>query len=45
MIKVTVQCIQCKEKKDIGPGEVEEDDVPMCQKCFMPMVPVEAHTK
>lgn len=42
MIKVTVKCVGCGAKKEIGPGEVGANDVPMCDKCLMPMVAMSA---
>jgi hypothetical protein len=39
---VTVQCVACKDRREIAAGEVGRGDVPMCQKCFMPMVSVRA---
>ena len=41
-VKVTVKCIGCGKKRDIGPGEIEPGDHPMCGSCYMPMVPVKA---
>jgi hypothetical protein len=37
-ITVTVQCVMCKARKEVGPGT----DLPMCDKCFNPMVAVRA---
>ena len=39
---VTVQCPQCKAKRDIRVGEVADDDFPMCEKDGMPMTAVSA---
>lgn len=39
---VTVECVTCKSRRDIGPGEVEPNDVPSCLKCYSPMVAVSA---
>ena len=44
IVKVVVKCVCCGNKKDIGIGEVPADEVPMCDKCFMPMVAIEAKT-
>ena len=41
-IKVVVKCVACGEKREIKAGEVSKDEVPMCEKCFTPMVPVKA---
>ena len=45
VVKVIVKCVSCGTKKEIGVGEVAPDDVPMCDKCFMPMVAEKAVTK
>lgn len=37
MVVVTVKCVGCGAKKEIKPGEVAPNDVPICDKCFMPM--------
>jgi hypothetical protein len=42
MTRVTVECVGCKRRKDIGPGEVSGIGVPMCDHCYMPMVAVSA---
>lgn len=42
---VTAKCIGCGKKRKIAPGEIPKDDVPMCDKCFLPMVAVSAETK
>ena len=42
MITVIVKCVSCGAKKEIKPGEVAKNDVPMCDKCFMPMVAIKA---
>ena len=39
---VTAKCVRCGEKREIRAGEVPAGSHPMCEKCFMPMVPVEA---
>ena len=39
-IVVKTKCVQCGTVKDIHAGEVAPGDYPMCDKCFMPMVPV-----
>lgn len=35
---LTVKCIGCGEKKDLKPGDVPAGEMPMCDKCFNPMV-------
>jgi hypothetical protein len=44
-LTVTVECMRCRERRDIGPGEIPVDEVPMCPTCWMPMVPVEARAE
>lgn len=39
---VTAECIGCKARRDIRAGEIPKEEVPMCQKCFNPMVAVKA---
>jgi len=39
MIKVTVKCVGCGNKKDVGEEQKEQ---PMCPKCYMPMIVVKA---
>jgi hypothetical protein len=42
---VIAECIVCKHRKEIRAGEVAKDDVPMCPRCFNPMVAVSASAK
>jgi hypothetical protein len=42
---VKVKCVGCGAKKDIRAGEIASGDHPMCDICFMPMVPVSAGKK
>jgi NAD-dependent SIR2 family protein deacetylase len=42
---VTVRCIQCGATKDVRAGEVDDDDVPLCDQCYMPMLPVSGRVK
>lgn len=39
---LTVQCVSCKKTRDIKPGEIGKDDFPMCDVCYMPMMPKKA---
>lgn len=39
-VVVKVKCAQCGTVKDIHAGEIAHGDHPMCDRCFMPMVPV-----
>lgn len=34
---LTVKCTQCGKTRKIEPGEVSENDYPMCPICYMPM--------
>ena len=45
MITVKVKCVSCGTIKEIKPGEVARNDVPMCDKCFSPMVAVKASSR
>jgi hypothetical protein len=45
MKTVITKCVSCNEKREIKAGEVPPGEHPMCEKCFMPMVPVEALAK
>ena len=45
MITVKVKCVCCGSTKDIKPGEVARDNMPMCDKCFSPMVAVKASSR
>lgn len=42
---VIVECIACKARREIEAGEVPANEVPMCSKCFNPMVPKTAVVK
>lgn len=42
---VIVRCAQCSKRREIGPGEIPKGEVPMCDECFVPMVPVRAVLK
>lgn len=44
MVVVIVKCVGCGTIKEIKPGEIPKDEVPMCDKCFMPMVAERAKT-
>lgn len=39
---VKVKCFSCKAERNIDTGEVAANDFPMCDKCYMPMMPVKA---
>jgi hypothetical protein len=40
---VTVECVACTDRREVAAGEVGWGDHPMCQKCYSPMVAIEAH--
>lgn len=42
---VTVECIGCKARREVGPGEIPAGEVPMCSLCLLPMVAVRATRK
>jgi Zn finger protein HypA/HybF involved in hydrogenase expression len=44
-ISVTAKCVECGNKRDIGPSEVPKDQMPMCDKCYGVMVAVKATAK
>ena len=39
---VTVQCVGCRARREVGPGEVPLGEVPLCGLCLLPMVAVKA---
>lgn len=45
MIVVIVKCVSCGREEEIKSGEVTKGDVPICSKCFTPMVPKKARSK
>ena len=42
---VVAKCIGCGAKREIRPFEIEEGDMPMCERCFMPMVAEKAKAR
>jgi hypothetical protein len=42
VLVLTVQCPTCKKTRDIKPGEIDKNDFPICDVCFMPMMPKHA---
>ena len=40
-----VRCTECRAEREIMAGEIPDDEVPMCEKCFSPMYVVRATTK
>lgn len=42
---VKVRCVACGDTRDITAGEIAPGEVPMCRRCFSPMVAVEARTE
>ncbi len=41
-VAVVVKCVKCGDRREIQAGEIGVDDVPVCGRCGMPMVPVKA---
>lgn len=45
-VKITVECISCKSRRDIDYAESQrlslQGDVPLCEKCGMPAICVSA---
>ena len=39
---VTARCPSCLSTREIGPGEIPVGDVPMCERCLLPMFVVRA---
>jgi hypothetical protein len=35
---VTAKCVGCGHKREIRAGEIPKGEMPMCPKCFMPML-------
>lgn len=42
---VLCECVQCKARREIGPGEVEPGMTPVCEKCYGPMFAVSAEVR
>ena len=38
--KILCECVGCKSRREVLPGEVEIGDQPMCNECGMPMIVV-----
>lgn len=41
-MEITVKCVGCEKLKKVGE---EQKDQPMCDDCFMPMIPVGVTSK
>jgi hypothetical protein len=41
-VEVKAKCVMCSATKTVKAGEVPQGEVPMCDKCFSPMVAVSA---
>jgi hypothetical protein len=39
---VVVKCTGCKKTRKVYAGEIADDDFPMCDDCYMPMIPTKA---
>ena len=44
-ITIKVKCVGCDNEQEIIGGEIPKGEQPICQKCFMPMIAVEAELK
>lgn len=42
ILVIVAQCVACGHRRDIQAGEVAPDELPMCDKCFSPMIAVSA---
>ncbi len=42
---ITVKCVLCNRVRQVGPGEIPKDEVPLCSRCGMPMTPIRAKAK
>lgn len=42
MLKIKVKCVCCGYKKEVGK---EQREMPMCDKCFSPMIAQKAEIK
>lgn len=45
MVRITFKCVSCGQRQEISLDNVPLDGVPMCDKCFSPMVAVGAKQK
>lgn len=41
-VRCIVRCVACHAERELKAGEVSAVDVPMCERCFSPMVAKEA---
>ncbi len=44
-VRVETKCVGCGHRQSFGPNDVEPGEHPMCERCFMPMVPIKAEVK
>jgi hypothetical protein len=44
-VAVKVRCMMCHAERRIKAGEIEPGDHPMCDRCLIPMVPIEATSR
>ena len=42
---VLAECVLCQTRREIGPGDVEPGNTPVCQKCYGPMIAVSARAR
>ena len=41
-VTVTVECVGCKARREIDPGEIPSSEMPYCEKDYLPMIVVSA---
>lgn len=42
---VTAKCVGCGKTREIRAGEIPDDEQPMCDICYMPMIAEKAERK
>lgn len=42
---VIVECPKCKARREVGPGEIPEGEVPICDTCLFPMFAIRAEVR
>ena len=45
MLTLIVKCVHCGEKREITSNDPNANEQPICDKDFMPMIPVKAKLK
>ena len=44
-VTVLCRCVGCGAQREVGAASVAAGDQPLCNECFLPMVPVKATAK